>query len=218
MHSLICVAPFRVPRRRPIKRAQLRQRTSPRTQSFLCRAPEMFGRSRCPTDAARLTAKWSVTTSKTVAPVLLGRCISGGRRPTPAVGSVVDFARLVFETASQDQQASVLPCTERVGHTCAWTPAEGIWLVMISGAIAIQRPQGVSGWRLFREGHGLYNSFCELASRVTEGTARAEARLFGALDRAWLRLGSPHPRSNWPDAGAACIRGNGRPRANQQPW
>ena len=51
--------------------AHMRQRTSPRTQSFLCGALAMFGRSGYPTDAARLTAKLSVTTSKTVPPVIL---------------------------------------------------------------------------------------------------------------------------------------------------
>ena len=174
LYSPMGMALFRVPSRRPIKRAQLRQRTSPRTQSFLCRAYEMFGRSGCPTDAPSLIASLSVTPSKTGPPVLLGRCISGRRRPAPAVRTTVYFARLVFEPAAQDQQASVLACTERIGEARAWTPAEGIGLVMISCAIAIQRPQGVSGWRLVREGHGLYNSFWELASRVSEctGTCR----------------------------------------------
>jgi len=48
--------------------------------------------------------------------------------------------QIVLEPATKDPQASILPSVERERDACAGAPSEAIWLVVVTGAVAVKGP------------------------------------------------------------------------------
>jgi hypothetical protein len=69
---------------------------------------------------------------------------SGGRARAADRIRLAASAQLVLEAAAQDQQASVLVGAERARHAGARPPVEAIRLVVVAGALSIERAGGTS--------------------------------------------------------------------------
>ena len=89
---------------------------------------------------------------------------SGGQtRQGGDIGQLV-FPEIVLDAAAQDQQASVLAGVERVGHARARPPAEAVRLVVVTGAVSIERSEGARETPLLWEVHVRWDTpYCCLA-------------------------------------------------------